>query len=107
MLPSNGTFEVKYEGGNAVLSWPKPTGDYTKQVMEQWTNNNRQRRSAETECQKDPGCTEHEVDKDKTTLTIPVKQQDYTFILVLYDGDVPVSRYKAKDPVSGKCSDVI
>ena len=112
VLPSNGTFEVMYEGGNAVLSWPKPAGDYTRQVIEQWTKNNkRQRRTVrtvESECQKNPGCTKHEVDKDQTTLTIPVEHQDYTFILVLYDGDVPVSAYQVKeDPVSGKCSEVM
>ena len=112
VLPINGTFEVMYEGGNAVLSWPKPAGDYTRQVIEQWTKNNkRQRRTVgtvESECQKNPGCTKHEVDKDQTTLKIPVEHQDYTFILVLYDGDVPVSAYQAKeDPVSGKYSEVM
>ena len=106
VLP-NGTFEVKYEGGNAVLKWSKPIGDYTRQVIEQWTNNMRQRRAAETECQTSPGCTEHEVDKNQITLTIPVEHQDYSFILVLYDGNVPVSRHQAnEDPVSGNCSDV-
>ena len=97
MLPSNGTFEVKYEGGNALLKWSPPIGDYTRQVIEQWKNNKRQRRAAETECQKNPGCTEHDLTKDQTTLTIPVEHQDYTFILVLYDGDVPVSAYRAKE----------
>ena len=97
VLPNNGTFEVKYEGGNAVLRWPKPAGDYTEQVIEQWTNKNTQRREAETECQKDPGCTQHDLTKDHTSLTIPVEHQDYTFILVLYDGDVPVSTYRAKE----------
>ena len=103
VLP-NGTFEVKYEGGNAVLKWPQPSGDYTKQVIEQWTNKYRQIRAAETECQKNPECTEHEVDKDHTSLTIHVEHHDFTFILVLYDGDVPVLRYQANEGlVSGKC----
>ena len=52
VLPSNGTFEVKYEGGNALLKWSTPIGDYTREVIEQWANNKRQRRAAETECQK-------------------------------------------------------
>ena len=108
MLPSNGTFEVKYEDGNAVLRWPKPAGDYTRQVIEQWTNNNRKRRAAETECQKNPECTQHDLTKDQTTLTIPVEHQDYIFSLVMYDGNIPVSTYQAKDAtVSGKCSDVM
>ena len=93
MLP-NGTFEVKYEGGKAVL---KPSGDYTRQVIEQWTNKNRQRKAAETECQKNPACTEHDLTKDQISFTIPVEHQDYTFILVLYDGNVPVSRYQANE----------
>ena len=94
VLP-NGTCEVSYEDGNAVLKWSKPIGDYTRQVIEQWTNKYRQRREAKTECEK-PQCVEHEVDKDQTTLTIPVEHQEYIFILVLYDGDVPVSAYRAK-----------
>ena len=95
VLP-NGTFEVMYEGGNALLKWSTPIGEYTRQVIEQWTNNKRQRRAAETECQKKQGCIQHDLTKDQTTLTIPVEHQDYTFILVLYDGDVPVSAYQAK-----------
>ena len=93
----NGTFEVRYDGANALLKWSKPAGDYTRQVIEQWTNNNRQRRATETECQKNPGCTEHGLTKDQTSLTISVEYHDYTFILVLYDGDVPVSAYRAKE----------
>ena len=110
VLPSNGTFEVKYQGGNAVLKWSVPIGDYTRQVIEQWTNNKRQRREAETQCQKNQWCTEHYLTKDQTTLTISVEHQDYTFILVLYDGDVTVSAYRANEEegtVSGKCSDVM
>ena len=105
MLPSNGTFEVKYEDGNAIMSWPKPAGDYTRQVIEQWKNNKRQRRAAETECQNNPGCTQHDLTKDKTSLTISVEHQDYTFILVLYDGVVPVSRFTSQvvpDPTKSK-----
>ena len=105
MLPSNGTFEVKYEGGNAILRWPKPAGYYTRQSIEQWTKRNRERRETDTECQKDPHCVEHEVDKDQTTLIIPVEHQDYTFILVLYDGDVQVSRFTSQvvpDPTKCK-----
>ena len=100
VLP-NGTFEVRYEVGNAVLRWSKPAGDYTRQVIEQWTNTNRQRRGAETECQKDPGCSQHDLPKDQTSLTIHIEHQDYIFILVLYDGDVPVSAYRAKEDGQG------
>ena len=102
MLPSNGTFEVRYEGGNALLKWSPPIGDYTRQVIEQWTNNKRQRRAAETECQKNQGCIQHGLTKNQTSLTISVEHQDYTFILVLYDGEVPVSAYRAEEgTVSG------
>ena len=93
---SDGKFEVRYKGNVANLTWSKPDGDYTRQVIEQWTNKNRQRREAETECQKDPQCVEHEVDKDQTTLTIHVEHQHYIFMLVLYDGNVPVSRFTSQ-----------
>ena len=105
VLPNNGTFEVKYEGGKAVLKWPKPAGDYTRQVIEQWTNNRRKRRAAETKCKKNSECTEHEVEKEQTSLTITVEHQDYTFKLVLYDGDVLVSEFPSKvvpDPTKSK-----
>ena len=95
VLPSNGTFEVRYEGGIALLKWSTPIGEYTRQVIEQWTNNKRQRKA--TECQNNPGCTEHDLTKDQTSLTISVEHQDYTFILVLYDGKVPVTAYRAKE----------
>ena len=97
VLPSNGTFEVRYEGGNALLKWSTPIGEYTRQVIEQWTNNKRQRRATGTVCQNNPGCTEYDLAKDQTSLSISVKHQDYTFILVLYDGEVPVSAYRAKE----------
>ena len=99
---SDGKFELRYEGNIANLTWSKPTGDYTRQAIEQWTKRNRERR--ETECKKSPQCVEHEVDKDQTTLTIPVEHHDYTFILVLYDGDVPVSRFTSQVlPDTTKC----
>ena len=93
---SDGKFELRYEGNTANLTWSKPTGDYTRQAIEQWTNKNRQRRETETECKKKPQCIEHEVDKDQTTLTIHVEHQDYIFMLVLYDGGVPVSRFTSQ-----------
>ena len=102
---SDGKFEVRYKGNVANLTWSKPAGDYTREVIEQWINKKRQRRAAQTECQKDPQCVEHEVDKDQTTLTIIVEHHDYTFILVLYDGNVPVSRFTSQvvpDPTKCK-----
>ena len=94
-LPTEGRLRVKYEGNNAILSWPKPTGDYTRQVIEQWTTNKRKKRSTESECRKSETCKEHAVDKNKTTTTIHVSHHGYTFILVLYDGTVPLSRYES------------
>ena len=105
MLPSNGTFEVKYEDGNAVLKWSQPAGDYTRQVIEQRINNKRQRKAAETECQKNLECTEHDLTKDQTSLTIPVEHHEYNFMLVLYDGNIPVSRFPSQvvtDPTKSK-----
>ena len=105
MLPSNGTFDVKYEDGNAVLSWPKPAGDYTRQVIEKWTNNKRQKRAVESECQRNPECTEHDLTKDQTSLTIPVEHHEYNFMLVLFDGNIPVSIFPSQvvtDPTKSK-----
>ena len=102
---SDGRFELRYEGNIANLTWSKPTGDYTRQVIEQWTRRNRERRETETECQKNPQCVEHAADKDQTTLTISVEHHDYNFILVLYDGDVPVSMITSQvvsDPTNCK-----
>ena len=101
---SDGKFELRYEGNIANLTWSKPTGDYTRQVIEQWTKTKRERRETETECQKSSQCVEHEVDKDRTSLTIHLEHQDYTFILVLYDGNVPVSRFTSQVvPDPSKC----
>ena len=101
----DGKFEVRYEGNTANLTWSKLSGFYTRQEIEQWIFENRQRRSAQTECKKNPQCVEHEVAKGQNTLTIPVEHKDYTFILVLYDGDVPVSKFYSQEvelPSEGK-----
>ena len=52
----NGKFEVVYQSNSAVLTWPSPTGDYTRQVVEQWTPDDRQKRAVERECSKSPVC---------------------------------------------------
>ena len=95
-LTTEGRFEVTYQGNFAILSWPKPTGDYTKQVIEQWEDTNRKKRSTGRECRRrSDTCMEHPVDKNKTTTAIHVSHQRNTFILVLYDGNVPLERFES------------
>ena len=101
-LPTGGGFEVTYQGNFAILSWPKPTGDYTRQVIEQWTNKNRKKRSTESECRRSPEtCKEHPVDKNKTTMAIQVSHHGSTFILVLYDGNVPLTSIRSNTKAQG------
>ena len=91
----NGRFEVVYQGNSAVLTWPSPTGDYTRQVVEQWTTDDRQKRAVERECSKSPLCKEHTIPINIVSITIAVDHQRYNFILVLYDGDVPVATFQS------------
>ena len=91
----NGRFEVVYQGNSAVLTWPSPTGDYTRQVVEQWTPDDRQKRAVERECSKSPLCKEHTIPINIVSITIAVDHKRYSFILVLYDGDVPVTTFQS------------
>ena len=53
------------------------------------------------ECRSTPdACKEHPVDKNKTTIAIHVSHHRYTFILVLYDGNVLLNRFESH-PVTG------
>ena len=95
-LPTGGRLEVKYEGNYAILSWPKPSGDYTRQVIEQWIETNRKKRSTESECRRTPDtCKEHPVDKNETSITIQVSHHRYTFTLVLYDENVRLTSFQS------------
>ena len=83
-----GKFQVEFKRNNAVLSWPKASGDFTKQAIQKkpfiW-----RRKRAITYCEGD--CAEEEVPLDQTSYTTEIEPgRQYRFRLVLYDGDVLV-----------------
>ena len=63
--------------------------------MEQWTPDDRQKRAVERECSKSPVCIEQTIPINIVSITIAVDHQRYSFILVLYDGDVPVATFQS------------
>ena len=83
-----GRFEIEYEENTAILSWPKPSGDFTKQAIQKKPVQVKSKRSIR-ECEGD--CVEEEVPLDQTTHTTDIEpDKEYEFRLVLYDGDVIV-----------------
>ena len=96
-LNSN-SFLVQMKDTQAVLSWPKPTGHFTKQVIEKWMNAKRHRREAVSDCMKAGNCEEDVIPIKQTSHTTDIDpDKDYKFILVLYDGDVKVAQFKPND----------
>ena len=93
-----GKFQVEYNSLKAVLSWPKPSGDFTKQAI--WKKPAfRRRKRAISECEGE--CVEEEVPLGQTTHTTDVDfEKKYEFKLVLYDGDVEVQ--SIENPVTLK-----
>ena len=91
----NGKFEVVYQSNSAVLTWPNPTGDYTRQIVEQWTPDDRQKWAIERECSKSPLCKEHTIPINIVSITIAVDHERYSFILVLYDGYIEVATFQS------------
>ena len=84
----DGEFQVEYKGSTAVLSWPKPTGDFTKQAIQKKPFFWRGKRAIGL-C--DGECVEEEVPLDQTSHTTDIQPgTQYGFRLVLYDGDVVV-----------------
>ena len=83
-----GNFQVEYKGSTAVLSWPKPSGNFTKQAIWKKPALSRQKRAI-SECE--GGCLEEEVPLDQTSHTTDIDpDKEYEFKLVLYDGNVVV-----------------
>ena len=78
-----------------MLSWPEPTGNFTKQVIEKWINAKREKREAVSECMKAGNCEEDVIPIEQTSHTTDIDpDQDYKFILVLYDGDIKVAQFE-------------
>ena len=71
-----------------MLSWPKPSGIFTRQTIQKQKGQNRRRRESNG-CQED--CVEEEVPLDQTSHSTDIEPgQKYEFKLALYDGDVVV-----------------
>ena len=86
----DGEFQVEYKGSTAVLSWPRASGDFTKQAVQKkhffW-----RRKRAIGLCEGD--CVEEEVPLNQTSHTTEIEPgRQYGFRLVLYDGDVVIQR---------------
>ena len=97
-----GEFRVEYKDTFAVLSWPAPTGIFTRQTIQKRIIQKRTRR-ANTECE--GGCAEEEVPLNQTTYITQIEEnKEYKFRLVLYDGDVEVQSLEnsSEKPVKGR-----
>ena len=98
-LQSN-SFLVEIKSTQAVLSWSKPTGSFTKQVIEKWSEAKREKRDAVSDCVKAGNCEEEVIPIEQTSHTIDIDpDKEYKFILVLYDGDVKVAQFEPDDVI--------
>ena len=83
-----GEFSVEYKGTFAVLSWPVPTGVFTRQAIQKKMIQKKIRRAVR-ECE--GGCVEEEVPLNQTTHITQIEEnKEYEFRLILYDGEVEV-----------------
>ena len=93
-----GKLDVKYKLEHAILTWPKPRGIYTRQVIEKWKN------KADGECQASTECDEYDVKIEQSrklyVVIIPVnKEEEANFRLVLYYKNDSVAVF---EPPTGK-----
>ena len=71
-----------------MLTWPKPSGDFTKQAIQRKPVTRRRKRAI-SDCE--GACVEEEVPLDQTSHITDIEpDKEYEFKLVLYDGDVIV-----------------
>ena len=84
----DGEFTVDYRGNTATLSWPKPSGIFTRQTIQKQKVQSRKKRAING-CHVE--CVEEEVPLNQTSHVTKIEpDQNYEFKLVLYDGDVVV-----------------
>ena len=69
-LQSN--FLVEIKGIQAVLNWPKPTGSFTKQVIEKWSKAKREKREAVSACMTASNYEEDVIPKEQTSYTADI-----------------------------------
>ena len=81
----DGKFKVEYTDRTALLSWPKPSGDFSRQAVQKTPGITKKNQQCEGEC------VEEEVWLNQTSHTTYIEPgRQYRFRLVLYDGDVLV-----------------
>ena len=73
------------------LLWPKPSGIYTKQVIERWKESDRSK--TDMPCKAAVNCDEYSMSGLVTGLNLVSGIQGYTFKLVLYNGDLKVGEF--------------
>ena len=84
----DGEFTVDYRSNTATLSWPKPSGIFTRQTIQKQIVQSRRNR-ANNGCKGD--CVEEDVPLNQTSHITEIEpEQKYEFKLVLYDEDVVV-----------------
>ena len=82
--------------GKALMSWSKPTGSFTKQVIEKWKYSKREKREAVSHCIMGDNCEEDVISIEQTSHTTDIDpEKEYKFILVRYDGEIQVARFEA------------
>ena len=90
----DGEFTVDYRGNTAILSYPKPSGIFTRQTIQKQKVQSRRKRDI-AGCQGD--CVEEAVPLNQTShITVIEPDQKYEFKLVLYDGDVVVQSLESQ-----------
>ena len=98
-LQSN-SFLVEIKSTQALLSWSKPTGNFTKQVIEKWINAKRVKHEVMSACIIAGNCEEDTIPIEQTSHTTDIDlDKEYKFILVLYDGDVKVAQFEPNDVI--------
>ena len=89
---------VEMKGTQAVLSWSKLTGSFTKQVIEKWSEAKREKREAVSDCMNAGNCEEEVIPIHQTSYSTNIEEdKEYKFILVLYDGEVKVAQFEPDD----------
>ena len=94
------SFLVEIKSTQAVLSWSKPTGSFSKQVIEKWKYAKRVKREVMSACIIAGNCEEEVIPIEQTSHTTDIEpDKEYKFILVLYDGDVKVAQFEPNDVI--------
>ena len=90
-----GKFQVVYNSTHAAMSWPKPSGKYTRQSIRFWVKRRLLKRELSDNCTRTEYCNEVDIPLNKTKFTVRrVPGVNYEIYLLLYDGDIQVQSFK-------------